>query len=61
MASEPNNSTDTFRQWRVTLGRRGQYLGVVRAPDEAAAIATAIKLFNVPKALRSRLVARPVE
>jgi hypothetical protein len=50
------------RQWRITLGRvRGQYLGVVWAPDEAAAIATAIKLFNVPEAQRSRLVARPVE
>ncbi len=62
MPREPDNSTGTLRQWRITLGRvRGQYLGLVWAPDEAAAIVTAIKLFKVPEAQRSRLVAQPVK
>ncbi len=62
MPREPNKSTGTLRHWRITLGRvRGQYLGLVWAPDEAAAIATAIKLFKVPETQRSRLVALPIK
>jgi hypothetical protein len=40
---------------------KGQYLGPVEAPDEATAIEEAIKLFSVPEAQRSRLIAQPVE
>ena len=34
------------------------YLGYLEAPDEAAAIEAAAREFNVPEALRDRIVAR---
>ena len=37
------------------------YLGYFEAPDEAAAIEAAVREFNVPEALRDRLVARREE
>jgi hypothetical protein len=40
---------------------KGQYLGRVEAPDEATAIAEAIRIYSVPEAQRSRLIAQPVE
>jgi hypothetical protein len=40
---------------------KGQFLGRVKAPDEATAIKIAVEEFNVPEAHRSRLIAQPVE
>ena len=34
------------------------YLGYIEAPDEAAAIEAAAREFNIPEALRDRIVAR---
>jgi hypothetical protein len=39
-------------RWRVYIikGKRAEYLGVVSAPNESAALAAAIKLFRIPPA-----------
>jgi hypothetical protein len=62
MPRKPTKSTGAVREWRIMLVRaKGQFLGRVEAPDEATAIAEAIRLFNVDEAHRSRLIAQPVE
>jgi len=59
---KPTKSEGALREWRITLVRaKGQYLGRVEAPDEATAIAEAIRIYSVPEAKRSRLIAQPVE
>jgi len=59
---KPTKSGDAARQWRITLVRaKGKYLGRVEAPDAETAIAAAIRIYSVPEAQRSRLIAQPVE
>jgi hypothetical protein len=49
MPRRPTKSTAAVRQWRITLVRaKGQYLGLFEAPDQAKAIAEAIKQFTRP-------------
>jgi hypothetical protein len=49
-------------EWRITLIRkRGEYLGTVEAPDQAAAIAAAIEAFEIrDPEQQKRLVAQRV-
>ena len=62
MSRKPAKSAGAVRQWRITLVRaKGQYLGRVEAPDAETAIAEAIRIYSVPEAQRSRLIAQPVE
>ena len=44
-------------RWRVDyLGSKGKHLGIVEAPDEKAAIAEAMKTFNITPARQNKLV-----
>ena len=62
MSPKGTKPKGTMREWRITLVRaKGQYLGRVEAPDEATAIAEAIRIYSVPEAQQSRLIAQPVE
>jgi hypothetical protein len=48
-----------MREWEVIrLRSRGEYLGVVQAPDEESAIKAAIKMFAVPSYLHTSLLVR---
>jgi hypothetical protein len=50
-------------RWRISLIKSTPpaEIGTVTAPDEATAIAKAIKEFAIPKPQQARLVARQVE
>lgn len=49
------------REWQVIrLRSRGEYLGVVVAKDDEAAIKAAVKAFNLPAQEASRLIVRPL-
>ena len=48
-----------LRTWRVGIksGKRGEFLGTVEAPDREAAVAAAVKAFNLTdEEQRKRLV-----
>jgi hypothetical protein len=48
-----------LRSWRVTLMRsKGEHLGTVEAPDRERAEAVAVKLFDLDRDQRSRLLIR---
>jgi hypothetical protein len=60
MPRKPTKSTGAVREWRINLVRaKGQYLGRVEAPDAETAIKEAIRIYGVPEAQRSRLIAQP--
>ncbi len=40
----------------MALGKKGQHLGTVEAPDEKTAIAEAMKAFNITPARQFKLV-----
>jgi len=62
MSRKPTKSNGALWEWRITLVRaKGRYIGRVEAPDEATAIAEAIRIYSVPEAQRSRLIAQPIE
>jgi hypothetical protein len=47
-------------EWRVIrLRSRGEYLGTVQAPDEAAAVKAALKAFALRPKDADRLLVRP--
>jgi hypothetical protein len=49
-------------RWRVNiLRRRGQYLGIVEAPDAKAAVAAAIKQFNIAPGLRFQITVQRIK
>ncbi len=50
-------------RWRIEQfrGRRVEHLGTVEAPDEQSASAEAAKRFEIPAALRFKLVATKVD
>jgi hypothetical protein len=51
-----------LRNWRVSILRsRAEYLGIVQAPDERAAEATALAAFELDEHRRKRLVVRAEE
>jgi hypothetical protein len=43
------------------LGKRGEKLGTVEAPDEAEAIETAAKQFNLAPALKFKIVVMQID
>jgi hypothetical protein len=45
-----------LRSWRVSIRKRGQYLGSVEAPNEKAAEAAAVAEFDLNAEQRQRLV-----
>jgi hypothetical protein len=48
-----------LRSWRVVIIRsKGEYLGSVEAPDRERAEAAAVKLFDLDRDQRSRLLIR---
>lgn len=53
----------SLREWRITLIRqKGEYIGMVDAPDAEAAIKIAIEEFGITDPQRQRrLVAQPIE
>ncbi len=57
-----SKSRPATRQWRITLIRKkGQYLGLVEAPDTETAVTRAIEHFDIDEAHRKRLIAEPIE
>jgi hypothetical protein len=47
-------------EWEIIrLGARGERLGIVKAPDEAAALKAALKAFALDKNDAERLLVRP--
>jgi hypothetical protein len=60
LMGKPANATPTWRIYLIRKrGERGAFLGMVEAPDEKAAIAEAIKRFEIMDSERQkRLVAQ---
>jgi hypothetical protein len=62
MTSAPKSKTASIRlrYWRVTIpgGKRPAYLGIVEAPDQQSAEATAVRRFRLTDEERERLVVR---
>ena len=49
-------------RWRVDyIGKGGKHLGTVEAPDQKAAVAEAIKTFNITPARRFKIVVTKIE
>jgi len=49
-----------LRYWRISVpgGKRPEYVGIVEAPDQQSAEATAVKRFRLTDEERERLVVR---
>jgi hypothetical protein len=59
MAKKPDKP---LRELRISIIRaKREYVGHVEAPDEACAIAQAMKEFKVDEAQRFRLIAQPMD
>ena len=43
-------------RWRVELGKKDKYLGVVEAEDEVEAVEAAIEKFRVPASERHKIM-----
>jgi hypothetical protein len=62
MPTSKKSPKQTLRTWRVSILRqRAQYIGTVKAPDERAAEAVAVKQFLLEGDQRKRLAVRPEE
>src|SRR5262245_15911308 len=62
MTSAPKSkpASTKLRYWRVSVpgGKRPEYVGIVEAPDQQSAEATAVKQFRLTDEERGRLVVR---
>jgi len=59
-APKKKRTAEKLRAWRASLLRsRAHLLGIVYAPDEKSAEATAIAEFKIGEDMRRRLVVRP--
>src|SRR5262245_15362337 len=60
MPSAPKPASTNPRYWRVSVpgGKRPEYVGIVEAPDQQSAEATAVKQFRLTDEERERLVVR---
>src|SRR5262245_55989490 len=60
MASARQNKPHRLRFWRISVpgGKRPEYVGIVEAPDQQSAEATAVKQFRLTDEERERLVVR---
>jgi hypothetical protein len=62
MTSAPKSkpASPKLRYWRVSVpgGKRPEYVGIVEAPDQQSAEATAVKRFRLTDEERERLVVR---
>jgi hypothetical protein len=61
MLSRSRIKSPAKKSWRVTLIRsRGQVLGDVEAPNRQAAVAAAVKRFNLSPEDRNRIVIQEI-
>jgi hypothetical protein len=62
MTSAPKSkpASTKLRYWRISVpgGKRPEYVGIVEAPDQRSAEATAVKQFGLTDDERERLVVR---
>jgi hypothetical protein len=59
-APKSKPASTKLRYWRVSVpgGKRPEYVGIVEAPDQQSAEATAVKRFRLTDEERERLVVR---
>jgi hypothetical protein len=50
-----------MERWRVELGKKDKYLGIVEAEDEDEAVVAAAKKFRVPASERHKVMVSKVE